>query len=291
VTGDAERVLDLRVLVTGAAGMLGAEVLPLLGADCDVVAADLDEFDLRDAEAVSAFVTRAAPQVVVNCAAYTNVDAAESDPASAFAVNADGAGNVAAAAAAAGARMVHMSTDYVFDGTSSRPYSEEDRPCPLGVYGRSKLEGERRVLAAARDCLIVRTAWLYGHSGANFVEKMLELAAAGGPLRVVDDQVGAPTNARDLAGSIRELIAVGAAGVVNATNAGSCSWYEFACEIVQGAGLGDVAVEPVKSSEFPRPAPRPAYSVLSLDRLMSLTGASPRHWREGLADYLSERST
>ncbi len=278
-----------RVLVTGAAGMLGTELVPLFRREFDVTAADVAEFDMRDAAATDAFVAEARPAVVINCAAYTDVDGAESDPEAAFDVNAGGAGNVAAAAERVGARVVQVSTDYVFDGRGDTPYAETDEPRPLGVYGRSKLAGERKVAEACSDALIVRTAGLYGHAGPNFIEKMLSLASSGRILRVVDDQVGAPTNVRDLAGAILELIAVEATGVVNATNAGSCSWFEFAREILDVAGHQDIPVEPVTSEEFPRPAPRPGYSVLSLARLVSLTGKEPRSWQDALAEYLAER--
>ncbi len=278
-----------RVLVTGAAGMLGTELVLLFRRDFDVTAADIAEFDMRDAAATDAFVSAAAPDVIINCAAYTDVDGAESEPEAAFDVNAGGAGNVAAAAERVGARVVQVSTDYVFDGTGDTPYAETDEPRPLGVYGRSKLAGERKVAEVSQDALIVRTAWLYGHAGPNFIEKMLSLASSGRHLRVVDDQVGAPTNVRDLAGAILELIAVEATGVVNATNGGSCSWFEFAREILDLAGLEDIPVEPVTSEEFPRPAPRPGYSVLSLARLVSLTGKEPRSWQDALAEYLAER--
>ena len=278
-----------RVLVTGSAGMLGTELVLVLRREFDVIPADLTEFDVRDSGATDAFVAGAAPDVVINCAAYTDVDGAESDPEAAFDVNAGGAGNVAAAAEKVGARVVHVSTDYVFDGTSDRPYTETDEPSPLGVYGRSKLAGERRVAEVSSKALIVRTAWLYGHAGANFIEKMLSLASSGGPLRVVDDQVGAPTYVRDLGEAMRELIAVGATGVVNATNRGACSWFEFAREILDLTGHKDVSIEPVTSEEFPRPAPRPGYSVLSLARLVSLTGKEPRSWQNALGEYLAER--
>ncbi len=262
-----------RVLVTGAAGMLGTELVPLFRRDFDVTAADIAEFDMRDAAATDAFVSAAAPDVIINCAAYTDVDGAESDPEAAFDVN----------------RVVQVSTDYVFDGTGDTPYAETDEPRPLGVYGRSKLAGERKVAEVSQDALIVRTAWLYGHAGPNFIEKMLSLASSGRVLRVVADQVGAPTNVRDLAGAILELIAVEATGVVNATNRGWCTWFEFAREILDLAGLEDIPVEPVTSEEFPRPAPRPGYSVLSLARLVSLTGKEPRSWQDALAEYLAER--
>jgi dTDP-4-dehydrorhamnose reductase len=269
--------------------MLGTEVAPRLASEFEVVAADVAQFDITDSEATSRYVKSVTPTVLVNCAAYTDVDRAEGDADAAFAVNATGAGNLAAAATAVGAKLVHVSTDYVFDGKARDPYGEDDEPCPLGVYGRSKLEGERAVFGAASDALVVRTAWLYGHAGANFVEKMIALASSGVPLRVVDDQVGSPTNAKDLAGAIAELIAVGAAGVVNATNAGVCSWYEFALEVFRLAGLEDVSVSPVSTEEFPRPAPRPAYSVLSLERLTELTGGPPREWGDALAEYIAER--
>lgn len=278
-----------RVLVTGAAGMLGTELVPLFRRAFDVTPADVAEFDMRDAAATEAFVAAAAPDVVINCAAYTDVDGAESDPETAFDVNAGGAGNVAAAAVKVGARVVQVSTDYVFDGTGDTPYAETDEPRPLGVYGRSKLAGERKVVEVSLDALIVRTAWLYGHAGPNFIETMLSLASSGRPLRVVDDQVGAPTNVRDLAGAILELIAVEATGVVNATNAGSCSWFEFARKILDLAGLEEIAIEPVASEQFPRPAPRPCYSVLSLARLVSLTGKEPRSWQDAVAEYVAER--
>ena len=278
-----------RVLITGSAGMLGTELVRLSQREFDVTPADLGEFDIRDGVATDAFVAGATPDVVINCAAYTDVDGAESNQEAAFDVNATGAGNIAAAAERGGARLVHVSTDYVFDGTGDRPYTETDEPGPTSVYGRSKLAGERVVLEASRDALIVRTAWLYGHAGPNFIEKMLALASSGRPLRVVEDQVGAPTNVRDLARAILELIAVRASGVVNATNRGACSWFEFAREILDRAGYRDTPVEAVTSEEFVRPAPRPGYSVLSLARLVSLTGKEPRSWQDALAEYLAER--
>jgi len=278
-----------RVLVTGAAGMLGTELVPVFRRSFDVIPADVAEFDMRDAAATDGFVAAVDPSIIINCAAYTDVDGAESDSETAFDVNAAGAGNVAAAGWKVGARVVHISTDYVFDGTGDTPYTETDEPRPVGVYGRSKLAGERKVVEASQDALIVRTAWLYGHAGPNFVEKMLSLASSGRVLRVVDDQVGAPTNVRDLAGAILELIAVEATGVVNATNRGWCTWFEFARRILDLAGLEQVPIEPVPSERFPRPAPRPGYSVLSLERLVSLTGKAPRSWQDAVAEYVAER--
>ena len=278
-----------RVLVTGARGMLGSEVVRTLSGTADVTAADVDDFDITDAAATRAAVGRAAPDVVVNCAAYTDVDGAESSREAAFAVNARGAGNVARAAAAVGASLLHVSTDYVFDGLKGRPYVESDATRPLGVYGESKLAGEREVMGAGGRSLVARTAWLYGRRGRNFVETILDLAARGGPLSVVDDQVGPPTNARDLSVVFGELIPSGATGIVHVTNSGSCTWHRFACEILDAAGIRGVEVRPVRSSQFPRPAARPAYSVLALDRLVSLTGWLPRRWDEAVREYITTR--
>jgi dTDP-4-dehydrorhamnose reductase len=277
-----------RVLVTGAEGMVGAELVRTLGSGFVVASAVRSDFDITDRRATADAVAEAAPEVVVNCAGYTDVDGAEAHRSEAEAVNARGAGHVAEAAAAVGARVIQLSTDYVFDGKASRPYLEDDAPNPINAYGETKLGGERAVAAANRDHLIVRTAWLYGHGGPNFVETILRTASAGGNLRVVDDQRGSPTNVRDLCGVLKELIATGAAGVVNATNAGTCTWYTFAKEIVKLAGL-KVDVVPVSSLEFTRPAARPTSSVLSLERLTELIGWTPRSWREALAEYMSER--
>ena len=278
-----------KILVTGADGMLGSELVAVLSPVHEVTAADVGDFDITDPDAVAAAVRSAAPGLVVNCAAYTDVDGAEANRELAFAVNGRGAGNLAEAAARAGARVLHLSTDYVFDGTKSSAYTEDDEPNPLSVYGESKLEGERRVLDAAPEALIVRTAWLYGHRGRNFVETILKAASERRGLRVVDDQRGTPTNAADLALIIKELIAIEAEGVVNATNTGSCSWCEFAREILRLAGLTNVTVDAVSSSEFPRPAKRPGLSVLALDRLSGLLGWVPRAWEESLAEYIAER--
>lgn len=277
-----------RVLVTGAAGMLGSEVVRTLTGTADVTAVDLGDYDITDEAAARAALRAAAPDVVVNCAAYTDVDGAESHRDAAFSVNARGAGNIARAAAAVGASLVHVSTDYVFDGSGGRPYLESDEPRPLGVYGESKLAGEREVLAAGGNTLIARTAWLYGRQGRNFVRTILELAERGGPLSVVDDQVGPPTNAKDLSVIVAELIATGATGVVHATNSGSCSWHQFARAILEAAGVRGVEVRAVRSSEFPRPAARPAYSVLALDRLVSLIGWLPRRWDEALREHITK---
>jgi dTDP-4-dehydrorhamnose reductase len=226
---------------------------------------------------------------VVNCAAYTDVDGAESARELAFAVNAGGAGHLGRACAESGSYLIHMSTDYVFDGEKAGAYEEDDPPSPLSVYGESKLAGEREIARSGARSLIVRTAWLYGHAGRNFVEFVLGALEEGKPLRIVDDQRGAPTSARDLAAVLRELAARRVEGVIHATNDGSCSWFEFAREILTASGGEADAVEPIASSDLDRPAPRPRNSVLSLGRLTAVLGWRPRAWNEAVRDYVEER--
>lgn len=278
-----------RVLVTGADGMLGTEVVRAFRGTCDVVPVDVGDFDVADRRATADAVADVAPDAVVNCAAYTDVDGAETDRESAFDVNSKGAGSVARAAAAAGAYVIHLSTDYVFDGELDRAYTESDAPRPLNVYGESKLSGEIEVAASGADFLIVRTSWLYGHHGRSFVETILRLAAERDTLRVVDDQWGCPTNAKDLAAILRDLETRRVGGIVHASNTGSCTWCEFAGEILVRSGISGVKVVPVPTGEFERPARRPARSVLSLGRLVEVLGWEPRPWDEALAEYLSER--
>jgi dTDP-4-dehydrorhamnose reductase len=269
--------------------MLGSELVQSLRGSADVMGTDIDDFDITDRDATLRALFDMRPRAVVNCAAYTDVDGAEGDRVRAFAVNQGGAANVARGAAAVGAFLVHLSTDYVFDGEGKEPYREEDRPHPVSVYGQSKLAGEESVRASAARFLIVRTAWLYGHLGRNFVETVLRLAEGGQDLRIVRDQWGAPTNARDLAVILGELLGGRARGVLHATNAGRCSWYEYAREILRIAGIEGVQVEPVPSSSYPRPARRPSFSVLSLERLSAVLGWTPRPWQEALLEYMNER--
>ncbi len=269
--------------------MLGTALVEELSSHCTVTCVDVAEFDITDADLCSEAIRSAKPAVVVNCAAYTDVDGAESNAGRAHAVNATGAGNVARAAARVGATIVQMSTDYVFDGAKAAPYDVDDKPAPLNVYGASKLAGERAVMASGARWLIVRTSWLYGHDGPNFVETIIRAGTERGVLEVVDDQIGAPTNVRDLAVIIRELADGQAEGIVHATNAGSTSWFGFARAIVEAAGLPDVTVDAVGSEAFPRPAARPKNSVLSLESLRSVLGWEPRPWLEAVREYIAER--
>jgi dTDP-4-dehydrorhamnose reductase len=276
----------MRLLVTGSRGQLGRalqRLAPSLGHE--FIGYDLPELDITDAAAVRAVVRKARPEVVINCAAFTAVDAAEADEATALAVNGTAVASIAAAADEAGATLVQISTDYVFDGAARRPYREDDAVNPLSAYGRTKLAGERAA-AAARRHLIVRTAWLFGE-GANFVGAIRRQIESGQrTLRVVADQRGCPTFAGDLAGALLRLLEAGAPGLVHAVNAGDATWLEFAGEIVRQL-RADVEVVPITTSEAARPAHRPQYSVLDASRFRAITGATLPPWQHALARHLS----
>jgi dTDP-4-dehydrorhamnose reductase len=243
--------------------------------------------DIRIADSVMDAFAKYHPGLVINVAAYTDVDGCESRTEEAFSINAQGPKNLAKASLDAGSFLVHMSTDYVFDGNKGAPYVEEDPINPLGVYGRSKAEGERfvRELLPDRHC-IVRTQWLFGLHGKNFVEAILTQAQQKDVLRVVCDQRGSPTYAPDLA---IELCDLRARGTLHVTNSGEATWHEFARKILEVAGLGSVRVEPMTTEELRRPAPRPAYSVMDNSRFIGLTGSGLRSWEEALEAYLDER--
>jgi dTDP-4-dehydrorhamnose reductase len=277
----------MKLLVTGAGGMLGRAVVECatrLGHD--VRAATRGDLDVGDAGAARRALQAFGPDAVVNCAAFTDVDGAESDPRGAERVNAAGAGHIAAAAAEVGARIVHVSTDYVFDGAKREPWLESDPTGPLGVYGATKLAGERAVAAANPAHAIVRTAWLFGAGGRNFVDTMLGLGATRDEVSVVIDQVGCPTWTGHLAGALVELAErPGATGIHHIAGAGRCSWNELALEIFERAAL-DCRVLPATSEQFVRPARRPAYSVLGTERRDPIVLAP---WQDGLAAYLATR--
>lgn len=266
-------------LITGGSGMLAAEMRRAAqAAGHSVSAPDRSQLDIADPDAVHAALR--STDVVVNCAAYTDVDGAESDRDRAFAINADAAEVVARAAAEAGARMVHVSTDYVFAGDASEPYPAAAPLDPTGVYAESKAAGERAVRAAHPDALIVRTAWLYGAGGGCFPRTIAKAARERGHLRVVDDQRGQPTWAADVARVILDLVVAGApGGAYHATSGGECSWFDFARAVVEADGSG-AKVEPCGSDEFPRPAPRPAYSALAPDSVIAAGVAPIGGWRE-----------
>jgi dTDP-4-dehydrorhamnose reductase len=277
----------MKVTVFGGDGMLGSDVVEAcLGLGWEVGVVTLLDGDIRDAGFVRRVVE--AGVVVVNCAAYTQVDRAEEERELAFAVNGVGAGHLAEACRERGCRLLHMSTDYVFSGTLGRAYREEDEPDPVNVYGASKLDGERRVLATGCESLIVRVQSLFGVRGPNFVKTICRVLAGENPaLRVVTDQVSSPTYTRHLAGAIVALLAGGHSGIVHVRAAGECSWHAFAEAIAARVRPGAV-VEPVTSVAYPRPARRPAHAVLDVGRFREWTGQELPSWQQGLEAYLKE---
>ncbi len=281
----------MRILVTGAQGMLGHDVRRVgERAGHELILADLPELDITDEQAVVSFYERERPEATINCAAWTDVDGAESHRQAAHAVNARGAGNLARAAAGIDSPLLHISTDYVFDGSApldangrARAYVESDQTAPRSVYGETKLAGERQVLIASPAHTVVRTAWLYGIDGPNFVATMLRLAGEREAVQVVDDQVGSPTWSGHLAPAILGLLERQVSGLVHLTGAGSVSWNGFAKEIFRQAEV-DCRVEPATSAEMARPAPRPAWSAMESEREDVLPMPD---WRDGLAGYMA----
>ena len=277
----------MKILITGAAGMLGTDVVRAAhAANHEVVALARADLDVRRSYLVRRMLDRERPDAVINCAAWTDVDGAEADEEAATELNGRAAGIVAAAAADVGAAIVHPSTDYVFDGTARDPYLESHPTSPINAYGRSKLAGEYVVAEANPRHFVVRTSWLFGSAGRNFVETMLGLASAGGPVLVVRDQVGCPTYTGHLAEALVRLLDGESHGLHHIAGQGECSWFEFANEIFERAGVETRAMS-CTSDEFPRPAPRPAYSVLRTEREY---GFELPPWQDGLASYLGERA-
>lgn len=285
-TASLERVnlTEASILITGAHGMLAADVIDALRAAgaTQLTLTDRDELDILDADAVASAVADA--DLVINCAAYTAVDAAEDAEDLALAINATGPAHLAAACAAGGARLVHISTDYVFAGDATEPYAEDAPMDPAGAYGRTKAAGEIAVRDSGADALILRTAWLYGRGGPCFPKTIAKAGRARGALSVVDDQIGQPTWTRDVAAFMLRLLEADApAGTYHATSAGQCSWFDFARAIVASAGLGDI-VSPTDSGSYPAKAPRPAWSVLA-------HGASASIGVEGIGDWAERWDT
>jgi dTDP-4-dehydrorhamnose reductase len=280
----------MKILILGHKGMLGSDLLLRLTASGhDVSGRDVGEVDITSESSCRAALAECDPEVVINTAAFTDVDACESNPDRCFAVNAEGVKNIALACRDRRVNVVHFSTDYVFDGAKGRPYVEEDAGNPLNVYGASKLAGERYLLDLAPDFLLIRTAWLYGRNGKNFVRTILEAARRRPVLEVVDDQVGSPTYTVDLAVAVERLIVGGHRGVFHVTNRGAGSWFEFAERIISYAGLHGTEVRPISSAKLTRPARRPPYSVMSARKFIQTTGRTLRFWPIALQEYL-ERS-
>jgi dTDP-4-dehydrorhamnose reductase len=273
------------ILVVGANGMLGRDMMALIGDAGRGV--DIDEIDITSLESTERILRTLKPNTVINCAAYTDVDGCESNVETAMQVNGEGVAHLAMASREIGARLVHISTDYVFDGGKGSPYTEDDAPCPLGIYGESKFAGEMNA-AINPDHLIVRTQWLYGLHGKNFVETMLRLAKEKDELSVVDDQIGSPTWTVDLAHAIMALLKSGGRGVYHAANSGFCSWNGFAKAIFEEAGL-PIQVKGMTTDELNRPARRPLYSTLDCSRLERDSGFHPQPWRDALKAYMRLR--
>lgn len=289
----------MKVLVTGSTGQLAGDLIPLLErSGHSVTGFASGALDITDADKVGFEAARLRPGCIINTAAYTKVDLAEKERERAFAVNRDGARNLARAAASTGAPLIHISTDFVFDGSKGTPYDEEDPTGPLGVYGASKLAGEEEILKVLPEHYIIRTSWLYGARGNNFVKTILRLAAERDAIRVVYDQAGTPTWTGDLAAFIVTVVdAIEAGtldyGIYNYSNEGVASWYDFAEAVVEesrrlGATLKCRAIEPILTAEYPTPAKRPAYSVLDKQKIKRTFGVRIPHWRASLIKMLEE---
>ncbi len=276
-----------KILITGANGQLGHEMRNLLEDDSrfDCIFTDVAELDICDAEAVNRAVTDNRVDYIVNCAAYTQVDKAEDNVELCRKINAGAVENLAQAAAQCGARMIHISTDYVFDGKGYRPYTEEMPPHPQSVYGATKLEGEQALQRFCPQSVIVRTAWLYSPYGNNFVKTMMRLGVEREELSVVADQIGSPTCAADLAQAILAILQAETfvPGIYHFSNEGACSWYDFTVAIHRLAGITTCRVKPIRSDEYPSRAHRPFYSVLDKSRIKQTYGLTIPHWYESLS--------
>ena len=278
----------MRVLVFGAAGQVGEElVLQARASGYQVTGLARGDHDVTDAEATRRVILESGADVVYNAAAYTAVDRAETEPAAAMAINGAAPGVMAAACAQAGSRFVHFSTDYVFDGTATAPIPEDATPAPAGEYARSKLAGEDAVRAAGAEAYIVRTAWVYGLHGNNFIRTVLRVTRERGEMRVVDDQRGSPSWARDLAAAALRLAQVGPPGAYHLTNSGDCTWYQLARRVVELARI-TAEIHPITTADYPTPARRPAFSVLDNANWRQLGEPPLRPWADALADFLVE---
>lgn len=279
-----------RILVIGAKGMLGRDLtkeLQLSFPDDEVLGWDIDEIDIRREQETVTKIEGVRPAIAINLAGYTDVDGCESNEQEAFAVNADGMRHIAMGLRRCGARGVYLSTDYVFDGKNGEPYREDDPPHPLSAYGRSKWKGEHYTLELAGDGLIIRTQWLYGQFGRNFVTAILRQAKEKKILSIVNDQIGSPTYTVDLSRAITLLIRKKASGIFHVTNSDFCSWYDFGQAILRLSGMEEVKVLPISSGELNRKAARPSYSVLSMEKFKQEIGMELRPWSEALKDFLS----
>lgn len=276
----------MKLLVTGSDGLVGSNILPFLEQRFDVIPAFEKDWDIGDLRAGEEILSRERPDVLLNLAAAANVDGCEDSPDVAFRVNGEAPGTLAMLCSRFGARLVHFSTDYVFDGMKTGPYSEEDPTNPLSVYGKSKLLGEKNVLELGRFVTVIRTEWIYGHGGESFITKVLKIARETGRCQVVDDQRGTPTYAKDLGPAVAALIEGKKVGIYHVTNGGSCTWFGFAQKIFSLLGM-DVVCEPITSERLIRKAKRPVNSVLDCSKLRNDTDLQMRPWETALQEYLT----
>jgi dTDP-4-dehydrorhamnose reductase len=278
----------MKILITGGQGQLGIELKNLLEDENEVYAWDIDQLDITQGKETIEKVVDLNPDIIIHSAAYTDVDGCEENVDLAYQVNAYGTRNIAVACQKCDAKMVYVSTDFIFDGKKDEHYIEFDQTNPINVYGKSKLAGEKFVKNLVDKFFIVRTAWLYGENSGNFVKTMLELAEERDLLTVVNDQVGSPTYVKDLAEVIRKLINTDLYGTYHASNTGECSWYQFAKKIFKYTNT-QIEVEPVTSEEFARPATRPTYSVMNNYSLEQNLGYKMKNWKDALKDYLNKQ--
>ena len=276
----------MKAMIAGCKGMLGTELMEAFRPGFDVVGVDRPEIDIGIPEQCLSKANHIRPDVIINAAAFTQVDGCETHQEEAFRVNGQGAGNLARAASETGSYFVHYSTDYVFDGLKEDAYLEEDAPNPRSVYGKSKLLGEELIHRHCPNHLILRTSWLFGQNGPNFIRTILDAAQNGTPLRVVNDQRGSPTYSKDLASHTVRLVEKRCRSTYHVTNGGSCTWFELASRALEWAGIRDVPMTPVSTSEFLRPAPRPANSVLANARLEREGFPPMRSWEEAAREYV-----
>lgn len=290
----------MKLVITGSRGQLGNELLSIIksgyaeigaipeGYNIDeVTAVDIDELDISNLEATRDFLMKVQPDAVINCAAFTNVNACETEQEVAYKANAEGPRNLAIVCEEIGAKLVHISTDYVFSGDGNTPYKENDPTDPCGAYGKTKEQGEKFVLDNCKKAFIMRVAWLYGYVGKNFVKTMITVARNNGAVKVVNDQFGNPTSANDVAYHILKLLNTENYGIYHCTNNGICSWYDFASRIIEKAGV-DATVSPCSTEEYPTPAKRPAYSALDNANLRKTIGDEMRDWQTAVDMYVNK---
>jgi len=276
----------VRLLITGGLGLLGKEIARVFEGSAGIRTTDREEWDVTDPAACRREVEGFRPDVVIHCAAWTAVDRAETEAEAARLLNVEGTRNVTRACRERGALMVTFGTDYIFDGASPRPYREDDPANPLSVYGKTKWAAEQALREEGGDHLLVRTQWMFGPAGRNFIRTILEKARGGETLRVASDQVGCPTFSRDLAVAVRNLLGARARGTVHFSSEGETSWFGLARYVLERCGLPAALLSPARTRELPYPAPRPAYGVLSKEKYRAVTGASPRPWEEAVGEYL-----